>query len=148
MKTHTAKPSDITRVWYLLDASSAPLGRVSTVAAKLLLGKDKVNYSHHIDVGDNVVIINCDKLVVTGDKLAKKQYFRHSGFPGGLRNKTLGQAMTKSSTEVMTKAIRGMLPVNKLRPSRLARLKVYSGNEHHHQAQNPITVPLAKRERG
>lgn len=146
MKTHVAKPADIKRVWYLLDAQNASLGRVSTVAARLLLGKDKVNYSHHIDVGDFVVIINCDKLVVTGNKLEGKQYYRHSGFPGGLHSRTMGQAVTKDSSEVMTKSIRGMLPVNKLRPKRLARLKTYGDSQHQHQAQSPITIPLVKKD--
>ena len=145
MKTHVTKPVDIKRVWYLLDASSRPLGRVSTAAAKLLLGKDKVNYSHHIDTGDFVIITNCDKLVVTGNKLSGKQYFRHSGFPGGLHNRSLEQAIAKDPTEVMTKAIRGMLPVNKLRPGRMARLKVYAGGQHQHQAQNPTVVTLDKK---
>lgn len=142
MKTHVAKPTDIVRVWYLLDARSAPLGRISTAAARLLLGKDKTNFSNHIDVGDYVVIINADKLIVTGNKLVGKQYFRHSGYPGGLRKQTLEEAMAKNSTEVITKAIRGMLPVNKLRPNRLARLKVYSNDQHQHQAQNPIVATV------
>ena len=115
MKTYSAKPSDVTRTWYVLDASQAPLGRLATQAASLLLGKGKPSFTKHVDVGDYVIVINSDKLVVTGNKLEGKVYYRHSHFPGGLKEATLQEKMDKDSTEVIVKAIRGMLPVNKLR---------------------------------
>lgn len=142
MKTYSAKPSEVTRKWYVLDASQEPLGRVSSKAAQLLTGKNKPMYTPHIDCGDYVVITNADKLVVTGDKLLKKAYYRHSGFPGGLKESNLSKEMEKDSTHVIVKSIQGMLPVNKLRAGRLERLKVYKGEEHNHQAQNPEVLSL------
>lgn len=142
-KTFSAKPSDITRKWYVLDASEVPLGRLSTKAATLLTGKEKPQFTHHIDTGDFVIIVNAEKLVVTGDKLKSKMYYRHSGYPGGLKEATLADKLAKgASTEVVERAIRGMLPVNKLRDGRLARLKVYAGSEHNHAAQKPETISL------
>jgi large subunit ribosomal protein L13 len=137
MKTYSAKPTDIVRKWYLLDASEVPLGRLATRAAKLLLGKDKPIFTHHIDCGDHVVIINSDKLVVTGKKLSDKMYYHHSHYPSGLAELTLGEKMAKDSTTVIIKAIRGMLPDNKLRDERLGRLKVYADDQHKHEAQKP-----------
>lgn len=142
MKTYSAKPSDVTRIWYVLDASEASLGRLATRAAKLLIGKDKPQFTHHIDTGDYVVVINADKLVVTGDKLKQKRYYRHSGFPGGLRETSLQEVIDKDSTRAVIHAIRGMLPVNKLRDARLARLKVYAGAEHNHEAQKPQKIAV------
>lgn len=142
MKTYSAKPSDVTREWYVIDASEAPLGRLSTKVATLLTGKGKTQFTHHIDCGDFVVIINADKLVVTGDKLQQKKYYRHSGFPGGLTEATLADKMAKDSTEVIVKAVRGMLPVNKLRDERLKRLKVYAGPDHAHAPQQPKALSL------
>lgn len=142
-KTFSAKPSDVTRKWYVLDASEVPLGRLSTKAATLLTGKEKPQFTHHIDTGDFVIIVNAEKLVVTGDKLKSKMYYRHSGYPGGLKEATLADKLAKgASTEVVERAIRGMLPVNKLRDGRLARLKVYAGSEHNHAAQKPETISL------
>lgn len=138
MKTFSAKPKDISRQWYLLDASKQPLGRLSTVAASLLLGKGKPTVTPHIDGGDFVVIINADKLKVTGQKITDKDYYRHSGFPGGLYKRTLAEQQERDSTKVIEHAVRGMLPVNKLRKARLARLSVYPGPEHKHAGQNPI----------
>lgn len=142
MKTYSAKPSDVTRKWYVVDASEAPLGRVATKVATLLTGKGKPQFTQHIDTGDYVVVINADKLVVTGDKMQKKMYYRHSGFPGGLKEATLADKMAKDSTEVIVRAVRGMLPVNKLRDDRLKRLKVYAGAEHNHEAQKPEVVSV------
>lgn len=142
MKTYSAKPTDVTRKWYVIDAAEAPLGRISTVAATLLTGKGKPMFTKHIDVGDYVIVINADNLVVTGKKLEQKMYYRHSGYPGGLREAQLKDKMAKDSTEVIVKAIRGMLPVNKLRPGRLERLKVYAGNEHNHEAQKPVAYSV------
>ena len=137
MKTFSAKPSDVTRKWYVIDASEAPVGRLATVAANLLTGKGKPSFTKHIDTGDYVIIVNTDNLVVTGDKMEKKVYYRHSNHPGGLTETKLRHQMDKDSTHVVEHAIRGMLPVNKLRADRLARLKVYAGTEHNHEAQKP-----------
>ncbi len=137
MKTYSAKPTDVQRSWYLVDASEAPLGRVSTHVAKLLIGKDKPMFTKHIDCGDYVIVINADKLVVTGKKMDDKIYYRHTGFPGGIKSRPLKDVMAKDSTAAVFKAIRGMLPVNKLRSDRLARLKIYTGSEHGHEAQKP-----------
>jgi large subunit ribosomal protein L13 len=137
MKTYSAKPSDVTRKWYVIDASEAPLGRIATVSATLLTGKGKPQFTKHIDTGDYVIIVNADQLVVTGNKFEAKTYYRHSGYPGGLTETTLKDQMGKDSTQPVIKAIRGMLPVNKLRDGRLARLKVYAGSEHNHEAQKP-----------
>lgn len=141
-KTYSAKPSDVTRVWYVLDASKAPIGRVATQAAQLLLGKGKPQFTQHIDVGDYVIIINAEKLVVTGNKLDTKMYYSHSGYPGALKEATLTEKMAKDATQPVIHAIRGMLPVNKLRDGRLARLKVYAGSEHNHEAQKPVVLAV------
>lgn len=142
MKTFSAKPTDIKRKWYVLDASQAPLGRLATVAASLLLGKSKPSVTPHMDVGDYVVVINTEKLVVTGNKLAGKQYYRHSGYPGGIYSRTLGEQQALDPTHAITAAVRGMLPDNKLRKPRLARLKVFAGSEHAHAGQNPEVYEL------
>jgi large subunit ribosomal protein L13 len=142
MKTYSAKPSDVTRKWYVIDASEAPLGRISTKVATLLTGKGKPIFTHHIDCGDYVVIINSDKLVVTGNKLIGKMYYRHSGFPGGIKAASLQDKMASDSTDVLYRAIRGMLPVNKLRAGRLARLKIYAAAEHQHEAQKPESISV------
>ncbi|HSD55581.1 MAG TPA: 50S ribosomal protein L13 [Candidatus Saccharimonadales bacterium] len=147
MKTYSAKPSDVTRKWYVVDASEAPLGRVATKVAKLLTGKDKPMFTHHIDTGDFVVIINADKVTVTGTKMDNKMYYSHSGFPGGLKEATMREKMEKDPTHAIMHAVRGMLPVNKLRDARLARLKIYAGTEHNHAAQKPEVIsvkPAAK----
>jgi large subunit ribosomal protein L13 len=146
MKTYSAKPSDVSRVWYVVDASEAPLGRIATKIATLLIGKAKPQFTHHIDCGDYVVVINAAQLQVTGDKAAQKMYYSHSGYPGGLKEKTLGEAQIKDPTYAVTHAVRGMLPVNKLRDERLKRLKVYAGPDHQHAPQQPklISVKDAK----
>lgn len=144
MKTYSAKPTDVTRKWYVIDASQAPLGRVATQAATLLTGKGKPQFTKHIDCGDYVIIINADQLVVTGDKQEQKTYYRYSGFPGGLTETTLKAQMVKDATQPVFKAIRGMLPVNKLRDERLKRLKIYAGSEHNHEAQKPEVLSLQK----
>lgn len=142
MKTYSAKPTDVTRKWYVLDASEAPLGRLATVAATLLTGKGKPQFTHHIDCGDYVIVVNADKLVISGNKLEEKVYYRHSGYPGGLTETTLKSQMEKDSTKAVIKAIRGMLPVNKLRPVRLDRLKVFPGADHNHAAQKPESLSV------
>lgn len=141
-KTYSAKPTDVERKWYVIDASQAPLGRVATQVATLLTGKGKPQFTKHIDCGDFVVIINAAQTQVTGDKMDKKMYYKHSGFPGGLREASLGEKMEKDPTFAITKAVRGMLPVNKLRDERLKRLKVYEGAEHNHAAQKPEVIQV------
>lgn len=142
MKTYSAKPTDVERKWYVVDASEATLGRAATEIATLLTGKGKPQFTKHIDCGDYVVVINADKIQVTGDKLNKKVYYRHTNFPGGQKEATLADKMAKDPTFPITKAVRGMLPVNKLRDARLARLKVYAGSEHNHEAQKPEVIKL------
>jgi large subunit ribosomal protein L13 len=142
MKTYSAKPTDVTRQWYLIDASEAPLGRVATKVATLLTGKGKPQFTKHIDCGDFVIIINAAKIVATGDKLNKKVYYRHSGYPSGLTAMTLAEKLDKDPTFAITQAVRGMLPVNRLRDGRLLRLKVYAGDEHQHAAQKPTSISV------
>ena len=142
MKTFSAKPTDVTRKWYVVDAADATIGRISTHIASLLIGKGKPQFTKHIDCGDFVIVINADKLKVTGTKLTTKMYYHHSGFPGGLRERSLQEQMNLDSTKIIEHAIRGMLPVNKLRDDRLARLKIYAGAEHKHEAQKPETISL------
>lgn len=137
MKTYSAKPSEVIRKWYILDASKMPLGRLSTQAAQLLTGKGKPMFTHHIDCGDYVIVINSDNLQTTGQKLEKKVYYKHSNYPGGLKEATLQEKMDKDSTWVIENAIRGMIPDNKLRAERMSRLKVYKDENHTHTAQKP-----------
>ena len=142
MNTYSAKPTDVTRKWYVIDASEAPLGRVATQVATLLTGKGKPMFTKHIDCGDYVVVINSDKAFVTGNKLDTKTYYRHSGHPGALKETSMRDVMQSDSTKVVVAAIRGMLPVNKLRDGRLDRLKVYKGSEHNHEAQKPVKIAV------
>lgn len=142
MKTFSLKPADVTRKWYVVDASEVPLGRLATVTASLLLGKGKPTITSHVDSGDYVIVINSDKLVVTGNKLHDKMYYHHSHYPGGLTEMRLGDKIAKDSTTVIMKAVRGMLPSNKLRPGRLERLKIYAGSEHNHDPQKPEILSL------
>lgn len=144
MKTYSAKPTEVVRKWYVVDASQLPLGRLSTQIATLLTGKGKPTYTKHIDCGDYVIVINSDKLVVTGDKLEKKIYYKHSNYPGGLKETALRDKLENDSTEVIRLAVRGMLPVNKLRDDRLLRLKIYKDENHNHSAQVPETLDLKK----
>jgi len=140
--TFSAKPTDVTRQWYLIDASELSLGRISTIAANILTGKNKTIFTKHIDCGDYLVVINADKLKVTGQKLKSKMYYRHSSYPGALKELRLEQQMMKDSTRVIEHSIRGMLPVNKLRDERLNRLKIYKDDQHKHQPQQPIKIDL------
>lgn len=142
MKTYSAKPSDVTRKWYVIDASEAPLGRVATLIATLLTGKRKPMFTHHIDVGDYVVVINAANVQVTGPKMDTKMYYRHSGFPGGLTETTMRDKLATDPTAAVRHAVRGMLPVNRLRDARLDRLKIYAGNEHQHEAQKPELISV------
>lgn len=141
-KTYSAKPSDVSRNWYIIDASEAPLGRVATRIATLLTGKEKPMFTQHIDCGDYVVVVNAGNIKVTGNKLRTKMYYHHSHFPGGLKEATLTEKLEKDPTYALIHAVRGMLPVNKLRDGRLDRLKVYAGAEHKHEAQQPVVISL------
>jgi large subunit ribosomal protein L13 len=142
MKTYSAKPGDVTRKWYVIDASEAPLGRVATQIATLLTGKGKPMFTHHIDTGDYVVVINAANVQVTGSKMDTKKYYRHSGYPGGLKELTMREKLEKDPTAAVFNAVRGMLPVNKLRPARLERLKIYAGAEHTHDPQKPEVISV------
>jgi len=144
MKTYSAKPTEVERKWYILDAKEIPLGRLSTVAATLLTGKGKPMFTSHIDCGDYVIVINSDSLVVTGNKMEKKVYYSHTFYPGGLKSATLKEKMEDNSDFVIKHSIRGMLPVNKLRDGRLARLKIYKGETHNHDAQKPEIYKIGK----
>lgn len=142
MNTYSAKPADVTRKWYVIDASEAPLGRVATQIATLLTGKGKPMFTKHIDCGDYVVVVNADRAYVTGNKLDTKSYYRHSGHPGGLTETSMRNVMENDSTKAVFAAVRGMLPVNKLRDGRLDRLKIYKGAEHNHDAQKPEVISV------
>src|SRR6266545_7238194 len=142
MKTYSAKPTEVTRKWYVIDASEAPLGRVATKIATLLTGKGKPMFTKHIDCGDYVVVINAATAHVTGNKLDTKTYYRHSGHPGGLTETSMRGVMESDPTKAVFAAVRGMLPVNKLRDARLARLKIYTDSEHGHEAQKPEAISI------
>jgi large subunit ribosomal protein L13 len=144
MKTYSLKKGEISRKWYILDASEAPLGRLSTYAASLLIGKGKPSLTPHMDNGDFVVIVNAENIVITGNKADKKVYWRHSGYPGGIYKKTLREALDKPE-EVLRHSIRGMIPVNKLREDRLKRLKIYRDIQHNHAAQKPQKIDLQRK---
>lgn len=143
-KTFSAKPSDITRKWYVVDASKAPVGRLSTQVAQLLLGKGKAEFTPHVDCGDFVIVINADNAVFTGQKESDKVYYRHTGFPGGIKERTVAEQRAIDSTKLIEKAVYGMLPDNKLRDGRMKRLKVYGGSDHGHNAQKPEEVTLGE----
>lgn len=139
-KTYSAKPTEVTRKWYVIDASEAPVGRISTKIATLLTGKGKPMFTSHIDCGDFVVVINTDKSVFTGLKEEDKKYYRHTGFPGGIKDRTVREQRELNSTALIEKAVYGMVPVNKLRDGRMKRLKLYAGSEHNHSAQMPEPI--------
>ncbi len=137
MKTYSAKPGEITREWYLVDAEGKTLGRLATQIADTLRGKRKPQYTPHVDTGDFVVVVNAEKIQVTGNKLDQKRYYRHSGYPGGLRSRTLREQLDRRPTEVLRVAVKGMLPKNRLARQQITKLKIYAGPEHPHEAQNP-----------
>jgi large subunit ribosomal protein L13 len=142
MKTYVAKPSTIEKKWYVADAAGQTLGRLATVVADTLRGKRKPIYTPNIDTGDFVVIINAEKIVVTGNKLEKKMYYRHSGYPGGIKSEALGKLLGRRPEEVIRRAVKGMLPHNKLGAAQLRKLKIYAGTEHPHEAQLPIALEI------
>jgi large subunit ribosomal protein L13 len=139
-KTYSQKSSEISREWWIIDASTLPLGKLAVVIADKLQGKSKVTYTTHIDNGDYVVVINAKNLKVTGDKMTNKHYYRHSSFPGGLTDLTLAEIIEKDPTIAIVEAVKGMLPKNKLQADRLARLRVFPGAEHAHTAQTPKEI--------
>lgn len=142
VKTYSQKPSEVTRRWLLIDASEAPVGRVATVIAKYLIGKYKPTYTPHIDGGDYVVVINAKDAVFTGDKETGKVYYRHSGFPGGIKDATVKEVREKYPERLIEAAVKGMLPKNKLSPERMKRLKIFAGSDHAHTAQTPEKVEV------
>ena len=142
MKTYQAKPGQVEREWVLIDAENQVLGRLAVKAAQILKGKHKPQYTPHVDTGDFVVVINADKIRVTGNKAADKKYYRHSGYPGGLKEESFETAMQKHPERVIEHAIKGMLPKNTLGRAQGKKLKVYAGPEHPHMAQNPRKIEL------
>ena len=145
MKTWNAKPGEVERRWYVVDADGQTLGRLATRIADTLRGKGKPQYTPHIDTGDFVVVVNAEKIHVTGKKLDDKIYYRHSGYPGGLRQRTLREQLDRRPTEVLRLAVRGMLPKNRLASKQLTKLKIYAGPDHPHAAQAPEPLPLEGR---
>ncbi len=137
VKTYVATPADRQRDWYVVDAEGQTLGRLATRIADALRGKRKPEYTPHVDTGDFVVVVNAEKIHVTGNKMEQKIYWRHSGYPGGIKSRTLGEMLERRPEEVIRKAVKGMLPRNRLARKQLTKLKVYAGPEHPHAAQQP-----------
>jgi large subunit ribosomal protein L13 len=144
MKTYVATPADRERNWLLVDAAGKTLGRLATQIADALRGKRKPIYTPHIDTGDFVVVINAEKIAVTGNKLEAKRYYRHSGYPGALRSRTLQEMLDRRPEEVLRLAVKGMLPRNRLARKQLTKLKIYAGPEHPHAAQQPQPMEIAQ----
>ncbi|HET6381719.1 MAG TPA: 50S ribosomal protein L13 [candidate division Zixibacteria bacterium] len=142
MKTYAVKASDIERTWWVVDATDQTLGRLATRVATLLAGKHKPTYSPHLDTGDHVVVVNAEKIRVTGNKLTQKRYYRHSGYPGGLKEESLQALLARKPELVIERAVKGMLPQNRLGRAMIKKLKVYAGPEHPHQAQQPRAAEL------
>ena len=144
MKTYNAKPGEIARDWYVVDAEGLTLGRLATQIADTLRGKRKPQYTPHVDTGDFVVVVNAEKIVVTGNKLDQKRYYRHSGYPGGIRSRTLREQLERRPTEVIRMAVKGMLPRNRLARQQINKLKIYAGPEHPHEAQAPQPLEVGR----
>jgi large subunit ribosomal protein L13 len=140
VKTYSAKPGEVERKWWVVDAEGKTLGRLATEIAVLLRGKNKPQYTPHVDTGDFVVVVNAGKVAVTGNKLEDKMYYRHSGYPGGLRVRSLQQMLQARPTEVLRKAVKGMMPKNKLAAKQIGKLKIYAGPDHPHVAQRPEAI--------
>ena len=143
MKTYTLKPDDIDRKWYLVDARGQILGRLATEIATILRGKKKPNFSPHMDNGDNVVVINAEKVEVTGRKRDQKLYHHHSGYPGGLRSRTFADLQAHKPEQIIRLAVKGMLPHNRLGRQMMKKLRIYAGPDHPHQAQSPQLIELS-----
>jgi large subunit ribosomal protein L13 len=137
MKSYMARPREVERNWYLIDAEGQTLGRLATEIARLLRGKNKPQYTPHVDTGDFVVVVNAEKVVVTGRKAEQKVYYRHTGYPGGLKETSYEVMMERKPTEILRRAIRGMMPKTRLGRKQLRKLKIYAGPEHPHEAQSP-----------
>jgi large subunit ribosomal protein L13 len=137
MKTYVATPATRERNWLVVDANGKTLGRLATQIADALRGKRKPEYTPHVDVGDFVIVVNAEKVSVTGNKREEKRYYRHSGYPGGLRSRTLAEVLARRPEEVIRRAVKGMLPRNRLGRAQLRKLKVYAGPDHPHAAQKP-----------
>jgi large subunit ribosomal protein L13 len=137
VKSYMARPLEVERKWYVIDAEGKTLGRLAAEIAKILRGKNKPQYTPHVDVGDFVVVVNADRVVVTGKKAEQKVYRRHSGYPGGLKTTSYEQMMERRPTEILRKAVYGMMPKNRLARQQIRKLKIYAGPEHPHAAQNP-----------
>ncbi|MFI7481719.1 50S ribosomal protein L13 [Kocuria sp. M1R5S2] len=144
MRTYTPKPGDIQRQWHVIDATDVVLGRLASQTATLLRGKHKPTFAPHVDAGDFVIIVNAEKVALTGAKLEKKRAYRHSGYPGGLKSTTYAELLEKNPVRAVEKAIRGMLPKNKLAAQQMSKLKVYAGPEHPHGAQQPKTFEFTQ----
>ena len=142
MKTFMLKKEEVVHNWYVIDAEGKTLGKVATLAASVLRGKNKPTYTPHVDCGDNVIIINAEKVDLSGDKLNQKMYYNHSGYPGGLRERTAGVMKEKYPVEMVERAIKGMLPKNRLGRQMYKKLFVYAGNEHKHEAQKPVVMEV------
>jgi large subunit ribosomal protein L13 len=141
MKTYSPKPREVQQDWYVVDATGKTLGRLATQIAQTITGKLKPQYAPHVDTGDYVIVLNCDKIRVTGNKLTQKIYYRHSGFPGGLKQRTLQEQLDRHPEEVIRKAVKGMVPRNRMGASQLKKLKIYQGGEHPHENFNPKPLP-------
>jgi large subunit ribosomal protein L13 len=144
VRTYSPKGNDITRQWHVIDASDVVLGRLASQVAVLLRGKHKPIFAPHVDTGDFVIVINADKVALSGDKLEKKRAYRHSGYPGGLRSVSYGELMEKHPERAVEKAVRGMLPKNSLGRKTLRKLKVYAGPDHPHSAQQPVPFEITQ----
>jgi len=144
VSTVSAKPGTVDRQWWIVDAEGQNLGRLASVIAETLAGKRSPWYTRHCDTGDFVVVVNAEKVAVTGNKLRDKRYWRHSGYPGGIRSRTLGEQLERRPEEVLRKAVRGMLPKNSLGRAQLTKLKIYAGGEHPHAAQQPKPLRLTR----
>ena len=142
MKTKSYKNTDLDKKWLLLDARDETLGRLSSKIASILMGKNKAQYTPHNDLGDYVVVVNAEKIRVTGNKDIQKKYYKHTGYPGGLKSSTFSEIIEKNPENVILKAVKGMLPKNKLSSSMIYKLKVYEGDNHPHAGQNPIKIEL------
>jgi large subunit ribosomal protein L13 len=145
MKTLSAKPGTVERRWYVVDADGQTLGRLAATIAETLAGKRSPWYTRHCDVGDFVVVVNAEKVAVTGNKLRDKLYWRHSGYPGGIRSRSLGRQLEVGPEEVLRRAVRGMLPKNRLGRAQLRKLKIYAGPDHPHEAQRPQPLRLERK---
>ncbi|MGH2924219.1 MAG: 50S ribosomal protein L13 [Solirubrobacterales bacterium] len=141
-KTFQATAQDRERDWYVVDANGKTLGRLASQIADVLRGKRKPTYTPHVDVGDFVIVVNAEKVAVTGDKREQKRYWRHSGYPGGIRSRTLGEMLDRRPEEVIRRAVKGMLPRNRLARRQITKLKVYAGPDHPHAAQQPEQLEI------